>query len=401
MKQLQHLKQCKTQAENNYNTYNDYQLKLIDVQSENILAVLNYCEILRQELSELHDKISENSQNIELLNQHIKDCISRTDQLDNSVQTNKNQINDLLNQNATVNGKFSQIEEKLTRVNKHIEKFNKDSYLTTSSFNEFKKKPFEMLTGHYVFELEKESCLEQIRLFKEKNEDVIIKTQEIFQSEKSGFFRTEIAVRLPQLLSNFTTLKQNIIDKVLPVRDYYSQLSRIIYIYTTEEQLNKKKNELNNVGKESIDTKQITKNQINNQIKARIARSKFLIQSFSLLPDINVLFNFKPERWVREQFLSFADEFLIEYQKRQLDNDEEQLNEALEIINNALSKANIEYTKIVLGHTIFDSKIHIARTTTNTPTFPNNAISSVIRNGFRLINGNVIQQPEVIVNRRM
>jgi molecular chaperone GrpE (heat shock protein) len=88
-------------------------------------------------------------------------------------------------------------------------------------------------------------------------------------------------------------------------------------------------------------------------------------------------------------------------QKRQLDKDEDQLNEALEIIKKVLNIANIDIIEIVLGKTIFDSKIHIARTTTNTPNYPNNTISSVIRNGFRLINGNIIQQPEVIVNKRM
>jgi hypothetical protein len=108
---------------------------------------------------------------------------------------------------------------------------------------------------------------------------------------------------------------------------------------------------------------------------------------------------FDLEKWIREQFLSFADLFLRVYQQARCDGSAAGLDEGYAIVCRVLRVANLEPIEIDLGQTRFDSSQHIGRSTVSRPEMPDGTIAGVVKNGFRQVGGQVVQQPEVIVNR--
>jgi hypothetical protein len=108
---------------------------------------------------------------------------------------------------------------------------------------------------------------------------------------------------------------------------------------------------------------------------------------------------FRLAKWVREQFVGFADLFLRLYQEEKFTDTADNLEEAKSIVLAVLEVAQLEPIEINLGKTPFDSTKHIGRSTTSRPGMHDGTIASVIKNGFRQVGGVVVQQPEVIINR--
>jgi hypothetical protein len=117
--------------------------------------------------------------------------------------------------------------------------------------------------------------------------------------------------------------------------------------------------------------------------------------------DIHSIKKFRPKIWIRESFVDFADSFMVTYQKQQLKNSHEHLEDAYEIIKETLKYSSLEPVDIKLGVTPFNSKVHIGRSTVSNADMPDKVIASVIRNGFYQSGGkSFYRQPEVIINKQ-
>lgn len=132
-----------------------------------------------------------------------------------------------------------------------------------------------------------------------------------------------------------------------------------------------------------------------------LLRVRELISLLTMIQNSNLVadrLNFHFEKWVEDQFLSFADLYMQKYQKAQLENDGARLEPGLQIVRRVLKAAGLEPVDLTLGVTPFDSTRHIGRSTTCDSNFANGLILGVVRNGF-MRGGQVLRQPEVIVNR--
>jgi hypothetical protein len=109
--------------------------------------------------------------------------------------------------------------------------------------------------------------------------------------------------------------------------------------------------------------------------------------------------SFDLEKWIREQFLSFADLFFQVYQQARAESATDGLAEGRDVVLKILKVVGLEPIEIELGQTLFDSSKHIGRSTAYRPEMRDGTIAGVVRNGFRQVGGAVVQQPEVIVNR--
>lgn len=106
-------------------------------------------------------------------------------------------------------------------------------------------------------------------------------------------------------------------------------------------------------------------------------------------------FTFK--RWVREEFLGFADSF---FKIWAVPENASRLRNARAIGLKTLHYAGVEPIEIELGRTQFDSKIQVARSDSCEPDKPDGAIVGIVRSGFRdLEKDRILQRPEVVVNR--
>lgn len=108
---------------------------------------------------------------------------------------------------------------------------------------------------------------------------------------------------------------------------------------------------------------------------------------------------FRFKTWVTDSFLHFADLYLQRYQQAQLDKRDAEMHEGMQLVRHVLSVAAVEPIDVTPGDTLFDSRYHVGRSTTNDPRFSDGVITGVVRNGFIEGGLQVIQQPEVIVNR--
>ncbi|MCG8455094.1 MAG: hypothetical protein MI919_02355, partial [Holophagales bacterium] len=110
--------------------------------------------------------------------------------------------------------------------------------------------------------------------------------------------------------------------------------------------------------------------------------------------------DFRLEDWVRTRFRRFADELYREHWQRRLDGRGDDLGPACELADEILRWGDLEVIRTEPGIT-FDSRVHIGLSTASNPNLGDGAIAGIVRVGFRdLVSGQVIQQPEVIVNRR-
>lgn len=108
---------------------------------------------------------------------------------------------------------------------------------------------------------------------------------------------------------------------------------------------------------------------------------------------------FDLKKWGREQFVGFADLFLRVYQQARFDGAGASWEDGYAVVCRVLGVAGLEPIPVELGQTRFDSSQHIGRSTVTRPGMPDGTIAGVVKNGFRQVGGQVVQQPEVIVNR--
>ncbi len=122
-----------------------------------------------------------------------------------------------------------------------------------------------------------------------------------------------------------------------------------------------------------------------------------ILQHLNQVPE---LLKFNLEKWFKEEFLDFADQFLRRYQKNEFSGtlSEEMETAKIKIID-ILSIFDIEPIPIVLGQTAFNSQVHIAQSNVRDSSMMDGAIAEVIKNGFKEKQGKVWITPEVIVNR--
>lgn len=118
-----------------------------------------------------------------------------------------------------------------------------------------------------------------------------------------------------------------------------------------------------------------------------------------LSSEVGKVTGFRFKTWVTDSFLHFADLYLQRYQQAQLDKRDAEMSEGMLLVRHVLSVAAVEPIDVTPGDTLFDSRQHVGRSTTTDPRFSDGVITGVVRNGFIEGGLQVIQQPEVIVNR--
>ncbi len=175
-------------------------------------------------------------------------------------------------------------------------------------------------------------------------------------------------------------LKPTFDATLAPARDYYNLVSKLSIIprLTTGE-----------LGALPSEAEELTRLREFSQLLNMILNSNLVSSRLS----------FRLERWIADQFLGFADLFLQRFQQARLEGrNDVQLASGMPIILRVLKVANLEPVDLVLGRTLFESTKHMGRSTANRPDLPNGVIVGVVRNGF-VRGGQVVRQPEVIVNR--
>jgi len=124
---------------------------------------------------------------------------------------------------------------------------------------------------------------------------------------------------------------------------------------------------------------------------------------------LGILFNYDQAResigldfqtWLANHFPRLADEFYREYQSAKHQNRADAFEAPKQQVDDILGNSlNLKVVDISLGRTVFDTRFHVARSTTKVAGMLDGTIASVIKNGFMRSDGAVTQQAEVIVNR--
>lgn len=124
---------------------------------------------------------------------------------------------------------------------------------------------------------------------------------------------------------------------------------------------------------------------------------------------IQILVSLRPPRttpeWRHDTFVEggfreFADLFFQTLQRERFEGRDLPLAVAAKTVRKTLVAAGLEVVEIELGRDLFDPARHIGRGTSTLTNLQDGAITGVVRNGFRRLEGRtVIQLPEVIVNR--
>ena len=134
------------------------------------------------------------------------------------------------------------------------------------------------------------------------------------------------------------------------------------------------------------------------QLKRYSTYSNFMINCNSTNA-ASILHSFKLEKWLREDFLAFAEAFMREYMGLEARGEEQGLAEAHAIVLKALDMAGLEPITLQIGRTRFNEREHRAKSTVSDSSMPPDTIAAIVRSGFRKKTGEVVQQPEVLVNR--
>lgn len=202
----------------------------------------------------------------------------------------------------------------------------------------------------------------------------------------NDFFYKTIS-ELPKLLTdfekfeNYKKLPSRYDELSAPLREYHEKTVQVLNIH----------NYFNSTEKRELDISTIRKH-------------SQLLTALENFREVKKLRDFRIDKWIREYFLEVADRIFcryqeVEFEKRGIfDEKDGSLKELLKLAEEILSAAKFKYIPIKLGEDVYDGKIHIARSTTNNPSFSNRAIMSVIRNGFKQ-EEKIFQQPEVIINK--
>lgn len=131
-----------------------------------------------------------------------------------------------------------------------------------------------------------------------------------------------------------------------------------------------------------------------------LLRLRDTIQALSPLRPPRSAPEWRPEPFVEGGFRDFADLFHQTLQRERFEGRGQRLAAAAETVSKTLAAAGIEVIEIELGRDLFDPSRHVGRGTSTLPNLQDGAITGVVRNGFRRLEGRaVFQLPEVIVNR--
>ena len=384
------------------NNYNKLLTNIIPELNKNFEKRCNDIEKnFQDQLTEMQQSIDEKIKSeVEILKQTIDNKISDTN---NSFELRYNEIKKFIQEiitklNDEINAKEQKINEDIKILkdsyNIRLDQFDKRITKDESTIKDYNKKIEEIPKDirDNIMKLEQLSVIEQRKRFENDKEfkqlidDAII----IKEHQDTIFYRKKVVVDLPDSISSNEKLLKQIKSIIIPLKEYYSQINRLTFIQTTTNDASFNKLEAEEKEKKFFEQFPIQLNKIRN--------TSLLMRNFQLAPDIQKIFDFKPEKWIRETFIDFADSFLREYQKAQLDGKQDDLKIPYDIVIEVLKKANIVPVEIILGKTNFDNSIFLARSSTTNNKYRNNTIISVIRNGFKDAGGKLIRQPEVTVN---
>jgi len=215
----------------------------------------------------------------------------------------------------------------------------------------------------------------------EKNKHFFEYIKKFVDSSEYKLIIKKIGSKLPELVKHNSTLYPQCINISDSINNYFSKVIRIDYFTKNKEK------------EEEI----LKQKSLNEKIFWYRDNSQTIMQ---LQKEIQRFEFFDAKKWVLENFIDFADLFILEYQKAKLKNSHKDLEEAKLIVLEVLDIVDLEPVEVDLYITRFDSRIHIARSTVSNNSVATGVIVSVIRNGFKYKTKNLYyRQPEVIVNK--
>lgn len=228
--------------------------------------------------------------------------------------------------------------------------------------------------------LERDLLVESWKKLKESNKDVAGAVDRSF-SEKWKSVQQNLLVTLHEVVKNDEELRSAFDLAVLPVRDFDQLAGRLSLIAQLVD---------GEVKPHPNETTELLRVRENAHVVSTLLNTGLLAERL----------RFRLEKWASERFLSFADLFLQRHQQEHLKGTSGELEKGAPVVLELLGRGDLEPIDVQLGVTLFDSSQHVGRSTTSDPRMKNGVISGVIRNGFvRKSTGQVVRQPEVIVNR--
>ncbi|MCP4107909.1 MAG: hypothetical protein GY749_20585 [Desulfobacteraceae bacterium] len=316
------------------------------------------------QLPHIKNKIDETTDKIKQSSGYIDDEID-----------NQENLTDLNEDTNTTEGVTDSVNQKFEQILQKMEKL-------TSDIAELKKKiPSEVASA--IIKTEQKLLLDKWRNFRTDNQNLIELAKSIQKSDTKAFF-LEAAGKLPELLAEHKDLASQC-NEIMPLlKDYYVPL---ISLAKLSKDLSKTGDGMEN--EEMKPEKELI----------LIRNRQQLLDNLSNTKEQKRIICWKPEKWIREHFLRFADSFLIRYQDAVFHGKGDTLEEPYDIVVSILAKGELEPVHVVLGETFFNSEIFVARSKTTDTSLTDGTIAAVVRNGFRQFDGKVIQSPEVIVNR--
>ncbi|WP_207682142.1 hypothetical protein [Desulfonema magnum] len=234
-----------------------------------------------------------------------------------------------------------------------------------------------------IIQMEQNILIDKWEFFKSENRELTELAMKVSLSEEKDFYIQNISP-LPGLLSHNEELVSRCKKMLIPLNEYYPSL--FILAAINEQQSDFASNPI----KAGEPEKEIS----------RLRNWTHLLISLQDFGKVQQFLDFDMKKWVREYFIEFADTFLCASQESQDKKHNNFPGEAHEIILRILSTGELEPVEIVLGKTLFDKKIHSARSTVSQNMTRDGVIVQVLRNGFREApEGRMIQQPQVIYNK--
>jgi len=302
----------------------------------------NTLDILKKLFNEYKKKLDEHHKisitHCKKLDEHDEILDTRTKQLDEHddiLHTNSKKLDE---RDEILNTHSIKLDEHDEILNTHSKKFyGHDEILDTHSkkLDELNRKYLKDILSIFLG-MEKRAFIDLWSHFEKQNKNLLIRAKEIFDLQDTTFYRKEVIIDLPESILNIPEVEilYNKINSLLkPLKNYYSQINRLNYLNKRALEFCK---EIKNFNSEEIDFSKSIPKQLNN-----IRYASQLIRNFQLSSDIDIILEFKPEQWVREHFIEFADLFLNQYKNAQNEKYYEKMKKPYDIIMKLLEKADI------------------------------------------------------------
>ena len=314
-----------------------------------------------------------------LSNEIVKGLEKRIEEMQAEFNSLKQDRSIQLKQNTALADGINAIRSDIKTIQENIQKLQSKP----EAVSEKEVALSEGAVSSAIIQMEQNILIDKWISFKTENKELAALAIKISQSQEKDFYIQDIS-SLPRLLSHDEKLVSRCKKILIPLNEYYSPL--LILAAINEQQSDSATDPLKTGEPEKI--------------ISSLRNWTHLLTSLQDFGKVQQFLDFDLSKWVREYFIEFADTFLCAYQESQNKKHNNFPEEAYRVILRILSTGELEPVEIVLGETMFDKKIHIARSTISQSMTRDGVIVQVFRNGFRVgQEGRMIQKPQVVYNR--